>query len=124
MPSWTFFDIGKCCIALTKQEAIDLKLGTARTILLCETEAIDHRRSPQQNPDSNTLDKLYDSSSMTTLCTKKEQVFVVSRVGEFLDQPTLHQWRHVKGSFIPADIWVSVVTVSELLESEWPTGPV
>ena len=48
---------------------------------------------------------------------------MANRVGEILDQSTVDEWRHVKGTMNPADIGTGGVTVSQLLESEWLKGP-
>ena len=50
-------------------------------------------------------------------------MFVAKRVGELLDQSTVDEWRHVRGTMIPADIGTRGITVSQLLESEWLNGP-
>ena len=54
---------------------------------------------------------------------KQQQVFVANRVGQILDQCTVDEWRHVKGTMNPADIGTRWVTVSQLLASEWLNGP-
>ena len=46
-----------------------------------------------------------------------------NRNGEILDQSTVDEWRHVKGTMNPTDIGTRGVTVSQLLEREWLNGP-
>ena len=48
---------------------------------------------------------------------------MANRIGEILDASTVDQWRHVKGTLNPAHIGTRGVTVSQLLETEWLTGP-
>ena len=47
---------------------------------------------------------------------------MANRVGEVLDQPTVDEWRPVKGTMNPADIGSRGVIVSQLLESERLNG--
>ena len=53
---------------------------------------------------------------------KRQQIFVAKRFGEILDQSTVDEWRHVKGTMNPADIGTRGVTVSHLLENGWLIG--
>ena len=55
---------------------------------------------------------------------ENQQIFVARRVGEIRDEPTVDEWRrHMKRKMNRADIGTRVVTVSQLLESEWINGP-
>ena len=54
---------------------------------------------------------------------KKQQMVVANWVGEIRDQPTLDEWKHVKGILNPADTGTRRVNVSQLLESVWLKGP-
>ena len=61
------FVIGKCWFAPMKQQTIPQL--EPRATLICEDEAVNHIRSRCSDLDSGTLDKIYDSSPMATLCT-------------------------------------------------------
>ena len=54
---------------------------------------------------------------------KTQQIFVASKVEEILDESTVDEWGHMKGTMNPADISTRGVTVSQVLGSEWLNGP-
>ena len=116
------FVIGKCRIAPMKQQTIPkLELQAALySVRLRQLISADH--------DIQIQTVTHWTDSMTVLqwlhsAHKRQQVFVANRVGEILDQSTVDEWRHVKGTMNPADIGTRGVTVSQLLESEWLNGP-
>ena len=116
------FVIGKCRIAPMKQQTIPkLELQAA-------LYSVRLRELITENHDIQIQTVTHWTDSMTVLqwlhsAHKKQQVFVANRVGEILDQSTVDEWQHVKGTMNPADIGTRGVTVSQLLESEWLNGP-
>ena len=113
---------GKCRIAPMKQQTIPkLELQAALySVRLRQLISEDH--------DIHIQTVTHWTDSMTVLqwlhsAHKKQQVFVANRVGEILDQSTVDEWRHVKGTMNPADIGTRGVTVTHLRESEWLNGP-
>ena len=54
---------------------------------------------------------------------REQQVFVANRVAEILDTTDVSQWRHVSGVINPADIGTRLISIEELRQSEWFTGP-
>ena len=117
------FVIEKCRIAPIKQQTIPkLELQAALySVRLRQLITEDH--------DIQIQTVTHWTDSMTALqwlpsAHKSQQVFVANRVGKKLDQSTVHEWRHVKGTMDPADIGTRGVNVSQLLKSEWVKGPV
>ena len=114
--------IGKCRVALMKQQTIrKLELQAALySVRLGQLITEDH--------DIHIQEVMHWTDSLTVLQWlhsgyKKQQMFVANRAGEILDQSSLDEWRHVKGTMNPADIGTRGVTKSQLLESEWLNGP-
>ena len=68
--------------------------------------------------DSSTVIQWINSSH------RKQQVFVANRVAEILDTTDVSQWKHVSGINNPADIGTRFITIKDLRQSEWLTGPV
>ena len=116
------FVTGKCRIAPMKQQTIPkLELQAA-------LYSVRLRQLIEKEHDIKMDSVTHWTDSMTVLrwlhaAHKKQQVFVANRVGEILDQSTLDEWRHVKGSMNPADIGTRGVTLEQLRESEWLHGP-
>ena len=116
------FVIGKCRIAPTKQQTIPkLELQAA-------LYSVRLRELITENHDIQVQTVTHWTDSMTVLqwlhsALKKQQVFVANRDGEILDQSTVDEWQHVKGTMNPAGIGTRGVTVSQLLGSEWVNGP-
>ena len=54
---------------------------------------------------------------------QKHQVFVSKRVAEIMESSTVDQWNHVPGDRNPAEIGTRGVTITQLQESDWLTGP-
>ena len=115
---------GKCRVAPMKQQTIPkLKLQAALySVRLRQLITEDH--------DILIHTVTHWTDSMTVLqwlhsAHKKQQqlVLVANRIREVLDRSTVGEWRHVKGTMIPADMGTRWVTVSQLLESEWLNGP-
>ena len=116
------FVFGKCGIAPMKQQTIPkLELQAALySVRLRQLITEEHNIQIQTVThwtDSMTLLQWLHSAH------KRQQVFVAKRVGEILDQPTVDEWRQVKGTINPADIGSRGVNVSQLLESERLNGP-
>ena len=68
------------------------------------------------------------TDSMTVLqwlhsAHKTQQIFVASKVEKILDESTVDEWGHMKGTMNPADISTRGVTVSQVLGSEWLNEP-
>ena len=116
------FVTGKCRIAPMKQQTIPkLELQAA-------LYSVRLRQLIEKEHDIKMDSVTHWTDSMTVLrwlhaAHKKQQVFVANRVGEILDQSTVDEWRHVKGSMNPADIGTRGVTLEQLRESEWLHGP-
>ena len=116
------FVTGKCRIAPMKQQTIPkLELQAA-------LYSVRLRQLIEKEHDIKMDSVTHWTDSMTVLrwlhaAHKKQQVFVANRVGEILDQSTVDEWRHVKGSMNPADIGTRGVTLEQLRESEWLNGP-
>ena len=116
------FVVGKCRIAPMKQQTIPkLELQAA-------LYAVRLRQLITQGHDIAIANVYHWTDSLTVLqwihsARKKQQVFVANRIGEILDSSSVDEWRHVKGTMNPADIGTRGMTVSQLSESEWLTGP-
>ena len=116
------FVVGKCRIAPMKQQTIPkLELQAA-------LYSVRMRQLITEGHDILVDSVFHWTDSRTVLqwlksAHKKQQVFVANRVGEILDHSTVDEWRHVRGALNPADIGTRGMTVSQLLESEWLTGP-
>ena len=54
---------------------------------------------------------------------QQHQVFVANRIAEIMDSSTVNQWNHVPGDRNPAGIGTRGVTITQLQESHWLTGP-
>ena len=54
---------------------------------------------------------------------KKQNVFVANRTAEILERSTIDEWKFVNGILNPADIGTRGMTVQDLNDSEWITGP-
>ena len=67
-----------------------------------------------------------DSLTVTvvTVCPQERASFHVEQKWGNLGHSTADEWRHVKGTLNPADIGTRGMTASQLLETEWLTGPV
>ena len=50
-------------------------------------------------------------------------MFVADRIVEILDFSSVNEWKHVKATMFPTDIGTRGMTVSQLIDSEWLTGP-
>ena len=106
-----FFVTGKCRIAPMKQQTIP-KLGLQTALY-----SVRLRQLIEKEHDIKMDSVTHWTDSMTVLrwlhaAHKKQQVFVANRVGEILDQSTVDEWRHVKGSMNPADIGLEVSLLS------------
>ena len=112
----------KCRIAPMKQQTIPkLELQAA-------LYSVRLRQLIEKEHDIEMDSVTYWTYSVTVLpwlhaAHKKQQVFVANRVGEILDQSTVDEWRHVKGSMNPADIGTRGVILEQMRESEWLNGP-
>ncbi len=53
----------------------------------------------------------------------KQPVFVGNRVGKILESSTIDQWHHVPGELNPADIVTRGLPASDLVHSQWLSGP-
>ena len=116
------FVTGKCRIAPMKQQtipklALQAALYSVRLRQLIEKEHDIKMDSVTHWTDSLTVLRWLHAAH------KKQQVFVANRVREILDQSTVDEWRHVKGSMNPADIETRSVTPEQLRKSEWLNGP-
>ena len=54
---------------------------------------------------------------------KRQQAFVANRIGDILDCLSVEELRHVKGTMNPADIGTRGMKVSQVIDSQWLTGP-
>ena len=116
------FVVEKCQIAPRKQQTIPkLELQAAfYSVRLRQLIAEDH------NIQIQTVTHWTDSVTVLPWlhsARKRRQVFVANRAVEILDQFTVDEWRHLKGTMKNAEIGTIGVTMSQLLESEWVNGP-
>ena len=116
-----YFVTGKCRIVPMKQQTIpklelQAALYSVKTRQLIEKEHDIKLDSVTHWTDSMSVLRLLHAAQ------KKQQVFVANRVGEILDQSSVDEWRHVKGSMNPADSRTRGVTLEQLRESELLNG--
>ena len=110
------FVIEKCRTAPMKQQTIP------KFELQAELFSVRLRQLITEDHDLKIQTVTHWTDSMTVLqwlhsAEKRQQIFVTTRVREVLDESTVDEWRHIKGTMNPADIGTRVVTVSQLLES-------
>ena len=75
------------------------------------------------------IDKIYHWNDSSTVLQwlqsahKKQQVFNAIRLAEILENSSMDQWRHFKGTENPADIGTKRISIEGLKESGWLNGP-
>ena len=116
------FVVGKCRISPMKQQTI------LKQELQAALYSVRLRHLITEDYDIKIQTVTHWTNFMTVLqwlhsAHKRQQVFVANSVVEILDQSTVDERRHVKGTMNPADIGTRGVTVSQLLQSEWLNGP-
>ena len=116
------FVIGKCRIAPMKQ------LSIPRLELQAALYAVRLRQLITSEHDLGFTKFYHWTDSVTVLhwlhsANKKQNVFVGNRVAEILEGSTIDEWKFVNGTLNPADIGTRGMTVKDLNESEWITGP-
>ena len=57
--------------ACSNEAVDDSRVRTAGSSVFGESEAIDHRKSRYQDPDSDSLDRVCDGSPIAALCPQK-----------------------------------------------------
>ena len=86
---------------------------------ICETEAVDHRRSRYPDQDSNALDRTDDCAAVAAFIATS---FCDQWVWGNTDQSFVDEWKHLNGMMNPADIDIQrghCVTVVEKLKTKW-----
>ena len=114
--------IGKCRVAPIRQTTITkLKLQAA-------VYGVRLRRQIIREHDVK-IDKIYHRTVSSTVLQwlqaahKKQQVFVSNRAAEIMENSSMYQWRHVKGTENPADIGTRGMFIGGLKEFGWLNGP-
>ena len=116
------FVIGKCRVAPMRHMSIPrLELQAAVMAVRLKEQIVKELEQPVHSfaywSDSSTVVQWINSSH------RKQQVFVANRVAEILDTTDVSQWKHVSGINNPADIGTRFITMEDLRQSEWLTGP-
>ena len=116
------FVIGKCRVAPMRHMSIPrLELQAAVMAVRLKEQIVKELEQPVHSfaywSDSSTVIQWINSSH------RKQQVFVANRVAEILDTTDVSQWKHVSGINNPADIGTRFITMEDLRQSEWLTGP-
>ena len=116
------FIIGKCRVAPMRHMSIPrLELQAAVMAVRLKDQIVKEHETKVNSctfwSDSTTVIQWINSSH------RKQQVFVANRVAEILDTTDVSQWKHVSGVNNPADIGTRLISIEELRQSEWFTGP-
>ena len=117
------FAIGKCRVApirnmtVAKLEMQAAVFGVRLLELIFEEHDIEVDRIVHRT-DTTTVQQWLHANK-----NKQPPVFVANKVAEILESSTINQWRHVGGKLNPADIGTRGMTVEDLKESEWLSGP-
>ena len=99
------------------------KTGTASRFICNSTPAAHYTGSRYCDCKRLSLDGFANGFAMETFCEQKAASFCSESNREILDSSSLDEWRHVKGTMNHADFGTRGMTVSQLIESEWLTGP-
>ena len=114
--------IGKCRVSIIRRTTIP---KSKLQVPVCGFRL---RRQILRDHDVE-IDKIYHWTDSSTVLQwlrsahKKQQVFLANKAVEILENSSMDQWRHVKGTENPADIDKRGMSIESLTESGWLNEP-